>query len=62
MLLLNIKSVCILLVQFVIILFLSSVLQGWVVRATPQSLYPWEGTAVPTEKGAGWVPDLVWKF
>jgi hypothetical protein len=31
----------------------------WVVKATPQSLYPRERDAVPTVQEVGWTPTLV---
>ena len=34
----------------------------WVINVTPQTLYPQEGTAVPTDKKAGWSPEPAWVF
>ena len=33
---------------------------GWVVNATPRSLYPRERDPVPAVQEAGWVPGPVW--
>ena len=33
---------------------------GWVVSATPRSLYPREKDPVPTVQEAGWAPEPVW--
>ena len=40
----------------------SPALDEGAVNVTPQTLYPQEGTAVPTEKEAGWSPEPVWVF
>jgi hypothetical protein len=33
---------------------------GWVVKATPQPLYPWKRDPVPIVHEAGWAPGPVW--
>jgi len=34
----------------------------WAVNVTPQLLYPWERTPVPSEQAAGWAPQSVGPF
>lgn len=45
----------------VAVLFLNlAARRGWVVNATPWSLYAWVRDVVPIVKEAGWVPGPVW--